>query len=796
MRSPLLFLVTVEVQNHWDRAETHAEVLEESNKDLLRQRDDLLRQLSDEKKRRLELQDEFERISKNEQKDIHEMDSAVDTGTAGSEEDLNELSADEEPDDSYGIDRAGQEEWGELMKTNTFEACFLGAESNGQNVSRAAADLMEHVSNISTSLEYFPQMNARILHELDKSGHGRELRKFLSVMQKATDRAVRIASQILELLDQNSDVTAKLKNLFRLKYLDWHVKSLRTAGQHEVLVRLFKNQLAAQKGAYEDVLDQYGSQCEMNSELEQKVETLQKELEETRSTIDSSKVDSLERRNAELVKELGGLRSQFDNVTKQIARARSVLPPSSVTSKSSDPPPAKAASETPAEQVAEATPEQAAPAEGEENTPGPTPAKAKGKGKKGPGPPPAKAASETPAEQEAEATPEQAAPAEGEENTPGPTPAKAKGKGKKGPGPPPAKAASETPAEQEAEATPEQAAPAEGEENTPGPTPAKAKGKGKKGPGPPPAKAASETPAEQVAEATPEQAAPAEGEENTPGPTPAKAKGKGKKGPGPPPAKAASETPAEQVAEATPEQAAPAEGEENTPGPTPAKAKGKGKKGPGLPPSKGSAPELADQSQQEGGGVTPSPSKGGKAGAPPKGGPKGKGKGSKLALPDIDPGPAPPKDLVGKKFHWTNVVGNRFAGSMFERLVEHLNASAKPPEEENDELERASKTLRVKLDVGMLTNFFFKRKDEAETVPEVKESKKKTVAQCLSVPRSQAIEIFLNGCGINISHVKSAVLDLNETALNVRNLELKANKRMAHLPEVFDYSNIFNFNNF
>ena len=139
----------------------------------------------------------------------------------------------------------------------------------------------------------------------------------------------------------------------------------------------------------------------------------------------------------------------------------------------------------------------------------------------------------------------------------------------------------------------------------------------------------------------------------------------------------------------------------------------------------------------------------------------------KSALPDIDPGPAPPKDMVGKKFHWTNVLGNRFAGSMFERIVEDLNSSAQPTEQANDQLERASKTLRVKLDVGVLTNFFFKRKEEAETSTEVKESKKKTVAQCLSMQRSQNIEIFLNGCGISISHVKSSVLDLDEKAIDV-----------------------------
>ena len=480
---------------------------------------------------------------------------------------------------------------------------------------------------------------------------------------------------------------------------DWHLKSLRTAGQHGILLRFYKNELAAQKQAYEDVLDQYGAQCEQNTELEEKMDFLTKEKQELLSEVASLKGPK-ESSNDDAFKELETLRLQLEDAKKQILRLeeQKTSPASPVHNL----------------EVESSTSDSLSASQ---------PSKGKSKGKKGPGPPPAKAASEVaanPANETAESA-EQTAPAADEENaTPAPAPAKGKAKGKKGPGPPPAKAASEVaadPANETAESA-EQTAPAADEENaTPAPAPAKGKAKGKKGPGPPPAKAASEVaadPANENAESVEQtDQAALDGENATP--APAKAKGKGKKGPGPPPSKGGGGGEAAQVDQTNPETS------------TEAPAKGK---------------------------------------APPKGAAKGKGKG-KSALPEIDPGPAPPKDMVGKKFHWTNVLGNRFAGSMFERIVQDLNASAKVSEEANDELERASKTLRVKLDVGVLTNFFFKRKDESETTAEVKESKKKTVAQCLSMQRSQNIEIFLNGCGINISHVKSAVLDLDEKAIDV-----------------------------
>eukprot|EP00438_Fugacium_kawagutii_P020605 Skav209882 [mRNA] locus=scaffold3263:59982:78052:+ [translate_table: standard] len=694
----------VEVQNDRDRAETHAEALEQSNRDLSQQRDELVRQLGEERKRTQDLQEELDlqhehqktqqqhhavlalvhalqkstvmpafsllrrsiggamsckqSSGKEEQAEKVDVVEDLDANTSVGEEAGSEEEDSEEEEDSYGTDNSGQEEWAELMRANTFEACFFGADTVGQNTSRAATDLQAHVSNITTSLELFPQIYPSLLQELDRSskGYGQVLRKFILLMQKATDRAVRIASKVVELCDQNADVIAKAKNLFRLKSLDGHLKSLRTAGQHEVLLCLYKNQLAAQKEAYEDVLDQYGAQCEQNTELEEKVNFLEKEQQELRNQLAGSKVSQTDSG------EMEELRSQLEDAKKQILRLQES-----------------------GENLDRATLQTSSAAAGAEN---------------------AESAKE-------------ASPTVDDEN-PTPVPAKAKGKGKKGPGPPPGKggvaAAAETAAENDESA---KETPPTADDENPTPGPAKAKGKGKKGPGPPPGKGGVAAAAETAAEND----------------------------------ESAKETP-------------PTADDEN-PTPGPAKAKGKGKKGPGPPPGKGGG-EQAQSEQTTSQDSVPL----GKGKAPPKGGAKGKSKGGKSALPEINPGPAPPKDMVGKKFHWTNVTGNRFAGSMFESIVEALNSSAKAAEQDSDQpAEGASNTLRVKLDVGVLTNFFFKRKDEAEAnTSEAKESKKKTVAQCLSMQRSQNIEIFLNGCGINISHVKSAVLDLDEKAMDADNL--------------------------
>ena len=77
-------------------------------------------------------------------------------GGGSDEEDLEDY----EEEESYGTDLSGQEEWAELMKANSVEACFMGAESVAQNATRAGQDLQEHVSNITTSLEFFPQTPA------------------------------------------------------------------------------------------------------------------------------------------------------------------------------------------------------------------------------------------------------------------------------------------------------------------------------------------------------------------------------------------------------------------------------------------------------------------------------------------------------------------------------------------------------------------------------------------------------------------------------------------------------------
>ena len=99
--------------------------------------------------------------------------------------------------------------------------------------------------------------------------------------------------------------------------------------------------------------------------------------------------------------------------------------------------------------------------------------------------------------------------------------------------------------------------------------------------------------------------------------------------------------------------------------------------------------------------------------APPKGGPKGKAAGKgKTALPDVDPGPEPPKHLVGKKFHWTNVVGTRFAGSMFQQIVESLNSNKAEhveaePEDQADTKQEPERKPKMHTLLEKLTGTFF-----------------------------------------------------------------------------------------
>eukprot|EP00931_Biecheleriopsis_adriatica_P056669 TRINITY_DN3358_c0_g1_i2.p1 TRINITY_DN3358_c0_g1~~TRINITY_DN3358_c0_g1_i2.p1 ORF type:complete len:1642 (-),score=572.30 TRINITY_DN3358_c0_g1_i2:3-4904(-) len=671
----------MEMMNARDSLQTQVEVLEQSNKALGAQRDELSRQIR-EKDRNIEgLQTDLEaqqEAQRTQQQrfgvltlvhalqhsavlpafsllrrsigstnfeaealeaenfagvdDLSTCSASVDGSTAVGEVDMDvieeegdDISEEEEQEDMYGMDDKGQEEWRDMMRLNTFEALFTGAETVVSNTATATGDLKEHISNIVTSLDFFPQMYASVLQVLDRAGQGmgKELRKFMGAMQRVLGRSMRIASVIEELCANNQDVCANLKNLVRVKSLEWHMRHLKTAGQSEVLIRLQQKSISKLKEDMEDMLDQYGDECAQKNELQQKGEEMQKELEASKK----------------LIEEL------------RAAQA---------------PKPAQDVEDQKAEAIADAS--DAAP-----------PAKAaKGKGKKGPGPPPPPSGKAAP--EEAEATAE--ASADASDAAP---PAKAaKGKGKKGPGPPP----------------------------------------------PPSGKAAPEA-ADSTAEA------PADASDAAP---PAKAaKGKGKKGPPPPPpsgkAGAAADAPAEAAADAP--------------------ATGKGGKGP--PPPKG-------------GGKGAPPGKAAPGAKAPAGKAAGKGKS---ALPEVDPGPPPPKDMVPKKFHWTNVVGNRFATSMFATIVEDLNTAAKPAGEgEAGEPVPVPKSLRLKFDKDRLTEAFFKKKEEDKPggQEQAQETKKKTKATCLDGKKSQAVEIFLNGCGVNIDHVRGSVLDLDEKAITPENL--------------------------
>ena len=678
--------VLLEVQNERDSLQTQAEALEQANKAVSLQRDELARQLREKERTNQELSDELEETleqQKTQQQrygvlslvhalqrstvlpafsllrralshvdmaeasnspdshklavfsNIEDVDSLVDTSTgdAGMDdlaEDTSPDASDDEPDEAYGTDDKSQLEWAEMMKANTFESLFIGAETVNENAAAASGELQEHVANIMTSLDFFPQMYATLMQELDRRGFGKELRKFLLLMQRAIGRSVRLANTIAELVEKHKHVSGSLKNLLRSKYLEWHVKSLRISGQHEVLLRFQKNQMAALKADYDDVLDQYGDQCEQNRQVKQQVQDLQARLE---AASDATS------RNETLQKDLREAREELEVAHKQLQDLKTHSGSNGAVSS------AKEDTKTNSEEVA------SDPKASSETEPA-APAKAKGKGKKGPGPPPVSQDATQP-EATTEPGKDQAA---GEVSETPPPAAKGKGKGKKGPGPPP-------PAPSAAEDGEPAASDAAKEDGADAPALPKAKGKGKKGPGPPPVSqpAAEEAPA--AAESAPQAS------EESPAP---KAKGKGKKGPGPPPPSAASTASA--PAEAAADEAAPAA--------NPAPGKGKGKKGPPMPGAKAGqepAPGNPEENTQSAEGAVKGK---GKPAAPPKGGPKGKagGKG-KVALPDVDPGPEPPKDLVGKKFHWTNVAGNRFAGSMFQQIVENLNLSksAEPP---------------------------------------------------------------------------------------------------------------------
>lgn len=147
------------------------------------------------------------------------------------------------------------------------------------------------------------------------------------------------------------------------------------------------------------------------------------------------------------------------------------------------------------------------------------------------------------------------------------------------------------------------------------------------------------------------------------------------------------------------------------------------------------------------------------------------GKG-KTAGPPVDPGPAPPPELVPKKFHWQGVTGNRFPGSIFETL---LNEKETEKEEETAAPTSPSKKKpgKFKVNLDMLAKFFFQKKKDtsaADAEAAAKAGPKKKNATCLDGKRSQQVEIFLNGRGVTFDQVKSCVLDLDKAAIATENL--------------------------
>ena len=757
----------LEVQNERDSLQTQAEALEQANKAVSLQRDEIARQLREKERMNQELADELEeqreQFRTNQQRYgvlslVHSLQRStvlpafsllrralpalpsgenpgppvgsvpVCSGGGGGPAQEAESYSDAESDDSYGLDDRGQQEFAQLMKDNTFESLFVGADRVSEDATAVTGELQEHMTNIVTSLELFPQMHTGLMQELDKRGFGRELRKFLLLMQRAMGRSVRMASTMAELTDKHANVNVRLKNLLGSKKLEWHMKSLRISGQHEVLLRFQRNQTTALKADLDDVLEQLGDQCEQNRKVKQELEDARLQLaskgapqeEELRIQLEASKDSEARLRSQSLEQELHlrEVREQLDAAQKQIQtlealqadrdrdREKGEQPPAAEQSNSegSGPGPGPPQSQEDADSVAEPASASAASASGKGQ-----------KGKKGPpkkGPPMPQGESE----QAAVPTPTP------DDATEAPTP-KPKGKGKKGPGPPPPKASPEPEASEETSG-PSETTATEATEDAP---PSKGKGKGKKGPGPPPAKASPGNAEE-----------PSVTEDAAPQASAVYSKGKGKKGPPMPPGKGG---PAAGAAGAAP---GPSSGEEN---------------------SNSQSVQAEDAAPKKG------------KPAPPKGGPKGKAAGKgKTALPDVDPGPEPPKHLVGKKFHWTNVVGTRFAGSMFQQIVESLNSNKAEhveaePEDQADTKQEPERKPKMHTLLEKLTGTFFKSKEEPPDAAgkDQKEARKKTVAQCLPPKKSQAVEIFLNGCGVNIDHVRRCVLDLDtsEKALNV-----------------------------
>eukprot|EP00429_Kryptoperidinium_foliaceum_P013236 CAMPEP_0176034002 /NCGR_PEP_ID=MMETSP0120_2-20121206/16802_1 /TAXON_ID=160619 /ORGANISM="Kryptoperidinium foliaceum, Strain CCMP 1326" /LENGTH=932 /DNA_ID=CAMNT_0017367337 /DNA_START=44 /DNA_END=2838 /DNA_ORIENTATION=- len=245
---------------------------------------------------------------------------------AEEEEDLDdEDDEDENLDNAYGIDEDGQEEWAEMLRANTLNALFTGVGVVVQNARCAAEDLSDQVNNITTSLEYFPQLYAQQLQELDRLRKGKELRSFITILQRAMTRCQRIASAIMELSGRNEDVTGSLQNLIRAKGLEWNLRSLRTAAQHDILLRLQKNQLEKVRSDYEDVLDQYGEECAQTGQLKDRVKDLEKELEEAKAKADAGGSVELEKRCEELSRELAEAKKALEVLTCELQMERAKL---------------------------------------------------------------------------------------------------------------------------------------------------------------------------------------------------------------------------------------------------------------------------------------------------------------------------------------------------------------------------------------------------------------------------------------------------------------------------------------
>ncbi|CAE8591464.1 unnamed protein product, partial [Polarella glacialis] len=571
---------------------------------------------------------------------------------------------DDESEDAYGMDENGQEEWAAIIQANTLDAMFIGADAVVQNASSAAGDLQEQVQNIVSSLDLFPQMYSGMLMELGP--------------YFAMDRCQRISSCIGELCGRSEDVCGSLQNLVRAKGLEWHLRGLRSAGQHEVLLRLLKNQMSKLRGDYEDVLDQYGDQCEQNGKLERQAEGQDSELAGVRLQLE------------DLQRELEAAQKQ---AAEELAKAKAAAP--TATEVTSCGPPSAGAGEG-AEEASQ-------PAKGKGKGKGLPPA---GKGGKGPPLPGTEVAADIDAvESASEPAAEDAAPA------PAPV-GKGKGKAKGPPHPNAAPAVAEAEEQQAVEPTPAPAIKGKGkakgpphpnaappadataaaveeqEVAAPAPAPAvKGKGKAKGPPHPNAAQAVVEAEEQKAIEPTlapagkgkgkakgpphpnaapAAETAAAEGEQQEASPQPAAAKGKGK-GPPPPPGKGGKGPP-------HPSEVAAAEGE------TPVQA-ATGEKGPPPPPGKGGKGPPPPAATGKGG--PPAPAGKGPPPAAGKGAPAGKGKaGAKGSnLPELPTGPEPPKDLAPKKFHWTNIVGARFATSIFSQIVDDLNVLDAPTEE-------------------------------------------------------------------------------------------------------------------